>query len=137
MQTPALVSSLREKTGMTLRDVAKRCGVHFGTVWKAEHMMVRWETIYEILTTGMGITAGSADYERIKAAWLDDRVAFGSPSPKHAARGLTPEESALVEQFVADLIARRARAASAPKRPAKGRPSAPGKSPGDASRRKG
>lgn len=130
MQTPALVSAARNQAGLTLREVAERAGIHFGTVWKAEKMSIRWETLHTVLTEGLGVPAGSRRYEEIKAAWLNDRLT--ARSKRLDTTGLTKAERAEVESFITSLISRRAPAASAPKRPAKDRPSVQGKRRGGA-----
>jgi transcriptional regulator with XRE-family HTH domain len=68
------IARLRAARGMTMREVAEKCDIHFSTIHKAESVAVRWETIHTILVAGFGVKPGSKDYERVKEYWLTERL---------------------------------------------------------------
>jgi len=68
------MAQMRASRGLTLREAAQKCDLHFGTVSKAENSSVRWETIHTILVLAYGARPGSKAYERIKESWLMGRL---------------------------------------------------------------
>jgi transcriptional regulator with XRE-family HTH domain len=68
------MAKLRANRGLTVRDTAQRCDLHFATISKAESTPVRWETIHTILVAGYNVRPGSKDYESIKEMWLAERL---------------------------------------------------------------
>jgi len=65
---------LREKRGISQREVGRICNLSNVTAWKVEKgKPLRWETLHTMLQDGLGIRYGSPDYEKIHRLWMEER----------------------------------------------------------------
>jgi transcriptional regulator with XRE-family HTH domain len=79
---------LREKRGISQRELARLCGLSNVTSWKAENgTPLRWETLHTMLQDGLGVRYGSLDYEKIHRLWMEERSHIAETRPTgHAKR---------------------------------------------------
>lgn len=96
------IKRLRSARGMTMREVGEKCDIHFSTVHKAENVAIRWETIHTILVAGLGVRAGSKDYECVKDCWLAERL-DRRPRSNPLVNALNVAASQMDEKQIAEL----------------------------------
>jgi len=79
---------LREKRGISQREVGRLCDLSNVTAWKVENdKPLRWETLHTMLQDGLGIRFGSPDYEKIHRLWMEARGHHADARPQgHAKR---------------------------------------------------
>lgn len=68
-----LIAAIRERSGMSFRDVARICKLNPTTIWKLEGgYRIKAKTLRKILTDGFGIAEGSKEWDDAIAAWASD-----------------------------------------------------------------
>jgi transcriptional regulator with XRE-family HTH domain len=79
---------LREKRGVSQREIGRICNLSNATAWKVENgKPLRWETLHTMLQDGMGVRYGSPDYEKIHRLWMEARGHKADARPvTHAKR---------------------------------------------------
>lgn len=77
----------REAKSLSMLATANKCDLAETTVWKIENgRSVRWETVHLVLTAGLGIPAGTKDYEAFHALWLRDRQDRAERKPEGSGK---------------------------------------------------
>lgn len=83
IETPAYLSSLREKFGLSQLELAERCGLSKVAVWRActKGWAIRGHTLDTILKEGFGLEAESREYKKAVALWTRERLAGPAAGP--------------------------------------------------------
>lgn len=74
--------------------VATKAGVAETTVWKVENgLSVRWETLHLLLTTALGVQAGTDRYQGMHALWMAQRKEMAEKQGDDFAKKRLPAEA--------------------------------------------
>lgn len=84
IETPAYLSALRERFGLSQLELAERCGLSKVAVWRActEGWAVRGHTLDTILKDGFGLDPAAREYKKAVALWTRERLAGPKAGPK-------------------------------------------------------
>lgn len=92
---------LRSDRGLTMQEVADRCGLVLTTVSKIERdKPTRWETVHLALSAGMNIKPGQVKYKALHKLWLVHRAEKAeSHAPGFGSKTLTKHAVEATRKF--------------------------------------
>ena len=92
---------LRADRGLTMQEVADRCGLVLTTVSKIERdKPTRWETVHLAISAGMDIKPGQSKYKALHKLWLKHRAEKAeSHAPGFGSKTLTKHAVEATRKF--------------------------------------
>ena len=75
-ETPNYLAALREKSGLSQRELGARCGLSNVAIWRAvtPGWAIKGPTLDVILREGFGFQADSREYKKAVALWTRERL---------------------------------------------------------------